>query len=88
MKFGVEEVDWFVNRFHAEHLRQPDLRQLRLHRQVHRQCLRRFPARPARHGHAAWSPSGRSTIRFRDWAVYAQDDFKVTPRLTLMYGLR
>ena len=27
-------------------------------------------------------------IRFRDWAGYAQDDFRVTPRLTLMYGLR
>ena len=26
--------------------------------------------------------------RFRDWSGYAQDDFKVTPRLTLMYGLR
>ena len=27
-------------------------------------------------------------IRFRDWAGYAQDDFRYTLRLTLMYGLR
>ncbi len=37
---------------HAEHVRNSGLRQLRLHRQIHRQRLRRFPARTARHGHA------------------------------------
>lgn len=26
--------------------------------------------------------------RFYDWAVFAQDDWKITPRLTLNYGLR
>ncbi len=30
---------------------------------------------------------GRS-YRYKDWAVYAQDSFRVTPRLTINYGLR
>ncbi len=30
---------------------------------------------------------GRS-YRYRDWAIYGQDSFKVTPQLTLNYGLR
>ncbi len=28
------------------------------------------------------------SYRYNDWALYAQDSFKVTPRLTLNYGLR
>ena len=30
---------------------------------------------------------GRS-YRYKDWAVYAQDSFRIIPRLTLNYGLR
>jgi len=30
---------------------------------------------------------GRS-YRYKDWAIYAQDSFRLTPRLTLNYGLR
>jgi hypothetical protein len=33
------------------------------------------------------SADGRS-YRYNDWALYAQDSFKVLPRLTLNYGLR
>jgi hypothetical protein len=28
------------------------------------------------------------SYRYKDWAVYAQDSFRLTPRLTLNYGLR
>jgi hypothetical protein len=34
------------------------------------------------------SPSFARSDRFNDWAVYAQDAFKATPKLTLNYGLR
>ena len=30
---------------------------------------------------------GRS-YRYKDWAIYAQDSFRITPKLTLNYGLR
>lgn len=36
----------------------------------------------------ATSPSFARSYRYKDWAVYAQDSFKATPRLTLNYGLR
>ncbi len=28
------------------------------------------------------------SYRYKDWAVYAQDSFRITPRLTLNYGMR
>ena len=34
------------------------------------------------------SPSFSRSYRYKDWAVYAQDSFRATPRLTLNYGLR
>jgi Carboxypeptidase regulatory-like domain/TonB dependent receptor len=34
------------------------------------------------------SPSFARSDRYKDWAIYAQDSFRATPRLTLNYGLR
>ncbi|WP_158819735.1 TonB-dependent receptor [Granulicella sp. S156] len=34
------------------------------------------------------APSYARSDRYKDWAVYGQDSFKITPRMTLNYGLR
>jgi outer membrane receptor protein involved in Fe transport len=34
------------------------------------------------------SPSFSRSDRYRDWAIYAQDSWKVTPRFTFNYGVR
>ncbi|MGA9584994.1 MAG: TonB-dependent receptor, partial [Terracidiphilus sp.] len=34
------------------------------------------------------SPSFARSYRYRDWAVYAQDSLKITPRLAFNYGVR
>jgi hypothetical protein len=36
----------------------------------------------------AVSPSFARSNRFKEWAVYAQDSFKMTPRFTFNYGVR
>lgn len=34
------------------------------------------------------APSFSRSYRYNDWAIYAQDSFRIKPRLTLNYGLR
>jgi len=34
------------------------------------------------------SPSFARSYRYKDWAIYGQDSFRIRPRLTLNYGLR
>jgi hypothetical protein len=36
----------------------------------------------------ASSPSFSRSYRYKDWAIYAEDSFRITPRLTINYGLR
>jgi hypothetical protein len=36
----------------------------------------------------ATEPAFARSYRYKDWATYAQDSFKATPRLTLNYGVR
>ena len=36
----------------------------------------------------AASPDFARSYRYKDWATYAQDSFKISPRLTLNYGVR
>ena len=36
----------------------------------------------------AGSPSFKRNFRYNDWAIFAQDSFRATPRLTLSLGLR
>jgi len=39
-------------------------------------------------GSAGMNSPVHMSYRYTDWAFYAQDDFKVTPRLTINYGMR
>jgi len=87
MKFGLEEVNWFDNRFQPNTSGNPILGSYTFNGaftgNAYADFLLGLPQSVTR-----MEPYQPQYIRFRDWAGYAQDDFRVTPRLTLMYGLR
>lgn len=87
MKFGMENVDFFVNRY------MPNTSGIQVFGsfsftnkftgQPYADFLLGLPATVTR-----LEPFPAQYNRFRDWSGYAQDDFKITRKLTLMYGLR
>lgn len=87
MKFGAEEIEWFDNRFQPNSSGNPILGaytfSTRFSGNAYADFLLGLPNQVTR-----MEPYRPQKVRFRDWSFYAQDDFKVTPRLTLMYGLR
>ncbi len=85
MKFGVEYINWFVNRY------LPTDTGLfgnfnfagSFTGNAYADFLLGLPTSVAR-----VDPYPTQYNRFSDWNTYAQDDYKVTPKLTLSYGLR
>ena len=87
MKFGVQEISWFVNRYMPNNSANPIFGSYAFtgafSGNAYADFLTGLPATVTRQ-----EPYAPQYNRSRDWAAYAQDDFKMTPRLTLMYGLR
>ena len=87
MKFGVEEISWFVNRYLPNTSGNPIFGSYTFNGKftgnAYADFLLGLPATVTRQ-----EPYPAQYNRFRDWAGYAQDDFKATARLTLIYGLR
>jgi hypothetical protein len=87
MKFGLETVNFFVNRY------MPNTSGIQVFGSfaftgkftgnAYADFLLGLPATVTR-----LEPFPAQYNRFHDWSGYAQDDFKVTRKLTLMYGLR
>jgi hypothetical protein len=86
-KFGIEEINWFDDRYQPNTSGNPILGSYsftgKFTGNAYADFLLGLPASVTR-----MEPYQPQYIRARDWSLYAQDDFKVTPRLTLMYGLR
>jgi len=87
MKFGIEQTDWFVNRWMPNTSGNPVFGSFsftgKFTGNAYADFLLGLPATVT-----SIAPYPPQYDRFRDWAWYAQDDFKVGARLTLMYGLR
>ena len=87
MKFGLEHVNFFVNRY------MPNTSGIQVFGSfaftgkftgnAYADFLLGLPATVTR-----LEPFPAQYNRFHDWSGYAQDDFKITRKLTLMYGLR
>jgi len=85
LKFGVEMVRWFVNRhLPAENALFGNFNFTnRFTGNPYADFLLGLPNSVTR-----LDPYRSQYFRFTDWNFYGQDDFKVTPKLTLSYGLR
>ena len=87
MKFGVEAIDWFVNRYMPNNSGNPIFGSYSFTGaftgNAYADFLLGLPATATRE-----EPFPAQYNRSRDWSGYAQDDFKMTARLTLIYGLR
>jgi hypothetical protein len=87
MKFGAEHVNFFVNRYMPNTSGIPVFGSYaftgKFTGNAYADFLLGLPATVTR-----LEPFPAQYNRFRDWSGYAQDDFKVTQKLTLMYGLR
>ena len=87
MKFGAEMVQWFVNRYMPNNSGNPIFGSYTFNGaftgNAYADFLLGLPQTATRQ-----EPYAPEYNRGRDWAGYAQDDFKLTPRMTLMYGLR
>jgi hypothetical protein len=87
MKFGMEFVPFFVNRYMPNTSGIPIFGSYSFTNKFtgtpYADFLLGLPASVTR-----LDPFPAQYNRFRDWSGFAQDDFKVSQRLTLMYGLR
>jgi Carboxypeptidase regulatory-like domain/TonB dependent receptor len=86
-KFGAEGISWFVNRYMPNNSGNPIFGSYsftgKFTGNAYADFLLGLPATVTRE-----EPYATQYNRSRDWDGYAQDDFKVAARLTLMYGLR
>ena len=87
VKLGIENVDFFVNRYMPNTSGIPIFGSYSFTNKftgnAYADFLLGLPASVT-----LLNPFPAQDNRFRDWSIFAQDDFKLNPRLTLMYGLR